>query len=468
MIPIFENEIIDGLSDKIQASKTVAYLSPVSKRVLSDKVPMWLTKAAVTDMDLYQVKSILVTSTWNKNDDVFDRLEVWKARRTPEDKPDNLNHEEHRIVGHMTGNWAVNEDMEIIPDDTKDEDVPDVYHILTSGVIYLRWDDPKMRSDIETLINKIEAGEMFVSMECLLRNFDYALMNEEGKAHVVARTKESSFLTKHLRAYGGTGEYNGYKVGRLLRDITFCGKGYVENPANPQSVIVATADTSFAFSKASKINPFLNDGGVSIQCNHNSMENKMDEKQVKELNDKLAALTASLSEKDVELANVKAANAEAVKVAQDALKASTDELNAAKASLADSEKKAGELAAALATIKANEKKASRLAKLVEAGIAKEEATTKVEKLVSLDDEAFDVVVSLAGAKAPVVVKVEETDEDDKNEKNADASLEKTKSSEIVPVVPVVSEEEANASRLAGLADSVKSLLESRVTKKAKK
>ena len=40
---------------------------------------------------------------------------------------------------------------------------------------------------------------------------------EENK--VIARDENSAFLTKHLRAYGGTGQYDGYTVGRLLRSI---------------------------------------------------------------------------------------------------------------------------------------------------------------------------------------------------------------------------------------------------------
>ena len=45
-------------------------------------------------------------------------------------------------------------------------------------------------------------------------------------------------MSKHLRAYGGTGKYEGYTVGRLLRNISFSGKGLVSKPANPRSVIL--------------------------------------------------------------------------------------------------------------------------------------------------------------------------------------------------------------------------------------
>ena len=52
-------------------------------------------------------------------------------------------------------------------------------------------------------------------------------ITQAALTRIVARNDESAFLTKHLRAYGGTGEYEGYKIGRSLRDISFSGKGLV-------------------------------------------------------------------------------------------------------------------------------------------------------------------------------------------------------------------------------------------------
>ena len=48
---------------------------------------------------------------------------------------------------------------------------------------------------------------MFVSMECIFRGFDYAVQAPDGNKHIVARNEETAFLTRHLRSYGGTGEY---------------------------------------------------------------------------------------------------------------------------------------------------------------------------------------------------------------------------------------------------------------------
>ena len=114
-----------------------------------------------------------------------------------------------------------------------------------ASVLYLKWDNPDFQKRIDDLIAGIARGQWFVSMECLLRNFDYALISPTGERKTIARSNESAWLTKHLRIYGGTGEYYGYKIGRLLRSFTFSGQGIVNNPANPKSIILpATASVA--------------------------------------------------------------------------------------------------------------------------------------------------------------------------------------------------------------------------------
>ena len=89
-------------------------------------------------------------------------------------------------------------------------------------------------------------------MECCFAGFDYAVIDKNGEEKIITRSEQSAFLTKHLRAYGGGGEYEGYKLGRRLRDISFSGKGLVNNPANPKSVILNSGN-SFKQTKAIKI-----------------------------------------------------------------------------------------------------------------------------------------------------------------------------------------------------------------------
>ena len=64
-------------------------------------------KSNPNQFDLYYLTSVLVSSGWNKNDDVFDIRESWAARKTPEDKQFNYMHDETDIIGHITDNMVV-------------------------------------------------------------------------------------------------------------------------------------------------------------------------------------------------------------------------------------------------------------------------------------------------------------------------------------------------------------------------
>jgi hypothetical protein len=64
---------------------------------------------------------------------------------------------------------------------------------------------------MDRVLAEIAKGEWFVSMECLFKGFDYALKGRDGSTRVVARNEQTAFLTKHLRAYGGTGKYGEYR-----------------------------------------------------------------------------------------------------------------------------------------------------------------------------------------------------------------------------------------------------------------
>src|SRR5262249_41187146 len=91
------------------------------------------------------------------------------------------------------------------------------------------------------LLAEIAQGEYSVSMECLFNKFDYILTAPDGTTRIVARNDKTAFLTKHLRCYAGSGYYGDSKVGRVLRNIVFSGKGLVKNPANADSVILSPA-----------------------------------------------------------------------------------------------------------------------------------------------------------------------------------------------------------------------------------
>src|SRR5688572_18028326 len=95
-IPIYKAEKDVGLQDKLLATSALAYAVPIKVGHADDFLPPAMKEhllalaAQLGQVDLFYLDSLLASIGWNLNDDVFDRIEVWKARATPEDKPFNL------------------------------------------------------------------------------------------------------------------------------------------------------------------------------------------------------------------------------------------------------------------------------------------------------------------------------------------------------------------------------------------
>jgi hypothetical protein len=323
---IYHQEKLDGLSEKITGSHTIAYATiatPDHNEVIKHK-PKIL--ASLNDADLYYVQSILVSSSWNKNDDIFDKAEVWQARHTPEDKPTNLEHDENLIIGHIVSNSPIDENGMPIDDNTEASELPDKFHILTGSVIYRAFTSSELKDRSEKLIAEIEDGTKYVSMECYFKGFDYGIINKStGQYKILPRDNSTAYLTKYLRAYGGMGEHQDYKIGRVLRNITFSGKGFVDKPANPDSIIF-TKDTINEL--LDKKNEYLSKSGVILDKSNSNVENTIMtenlEKQISELRAKLdtvkgaealaselkqtnLTLQAAVKEKEEEMKKMKAA-----------------------------------------------------------------------------------------------------------------------------------------------------------------
>lgn len=453
-IPIYKAEAcVAGLAEQIQANRKIIYaaqLQAVKNVAETDRFTAALSEdfmsahADLKDDDLYFTKSILVSSNWNLNDDVFDKYETWAARHTPAHKPTNLGHDEHHIVGHMTDNWVIDDDGKIVADSTAVDDVPDLFHIVNGAVIYTTWKDDALIARTEKLIAEIEAGTKFVSMECLFSNFSYAVISPDGKYYTLPRNESTAFLTKHLRAYGGQGIYDKHKIGRLPRNITFSAKGYVDNPGNPNSVILAK-DSKFNFSKAMSQNPFLPNSGVSLleqdtqQFNtkaeeKSNMSETLYKEQAEKAEKRVAILEAALEElrQQQSKAGVEKLTAQVEQLTKQVADLTTEktELSSAKAeaekSAADANKKADDLAktrdelqAKVAKAEAEVVTANRIAQLVEAGATTEVAAAKVAKFTKLDDEQWAVVAESLVAQFPPKDD-EEKDKEKKEKKDAKA------------------------------------------------
>lgn len=284
-ITVYDRERELGLAEVIVAETKSSLIAELNKEVnfaessqkfyKYDGDKEWEMK--FLDEDLMAVNAVLVSAVWNKNDDVFSQEETWEARNTPVYKSVNIGHKGREgvgtdVVGVIVSAFPVDSDFnQCYSEDGYD--CPDSFKHIIVGV---RVWDKYFPTHSKYIKDGINAGNMFVSMECMFTDFGYAL-REEGSNEVMflERNEITAWLTQHLRRYGGEGKVkvNGkeYLIGRWLIDITFSGMGFVEIPANPDS-FVFTDYLSFAeqesfsenISKNIKNSVFLNKGEILL------------------------------------------------------------------------------------------------------------------------------------------------------------------------------------------------------------
>ena len=448
-IKIYPKEIDDGIGELVESTASVAYCSEAkintaaietAKDVISDPSILEKIMAENKDqIDLHYIESVLVSCGWNKNDDVFLAQSTWAARSTPEDKQFNFMHDENDIIGHITGSYVLTKDGKAVADG---EEMPEDFDIITQAVLYNSWTDEENRERMQKIISEIQEGKWFVSMECLFSGFDYALQGPDGEAKLLARSEDSAFLTKHLRAYGGTGEYEGYKIGRALSNIAFSGKGLVSRPANPRSVILNSKSTA-------QFNVQEMNSNLSIVGDFNMSDTTLLEKQLAEVQADLADAKAENEAIKVKIEEAKdkefASTIEAFETEAGQSKAKIDELNelikSTQARVAELEDQLAtsqtDLAEAIQTVAAMEQKEKtekRKAALIEAGISEEDVEASLTSFDALGDEAFESVVALMKKKAAWPPEKDEDKKGKKGKKDEEVKSEETEAAEVTEEV----------------------------------
>lgn len=463
--------IFGGVKLSVTSEKTAAFINSVNS--LSDKdtsVEFKKSLAAVSSFehpDLMYGSAILCSTNINLNDDAFLPEHTWAARNTPINTPFNDNHEETNIIGHIIAARVLNKKGEIIPDDT--DKVPDFFDIETDFVVY-----KDIYKDLAAEIAKGAVdGTKFVSMEAMLDDFDFGLINASDNMDVIARNEKTSFLTKHLRVYGGTGQYQDKKLVRVLTDFRFSGMGNVDNPANSRS-------------KYTKINNFNNINALDGIINYNSdldigpskdlknakayvyitkgevmtIENLEQAKVVidnltKEVSDlkkvetevTQAKITKLVAENE-EVSNSLSAEKGKVDVAQQKIAELEKSLAEAKTSLDTAKSELKVKADQLDKIASDAKATDRLNQLTSAGITLSDE--KKTKYLSMNDEAFAEILEFAQSlKAkpkdkedepdPKDKKDKKKDDEDKDKKDAKAALDAAKENKEVDLNPAAKE-----------------------------
>lgn len=340
-----------------------------------------LAKAEKFD-DLHPFRSLYVSTGWNLNYDVFHPLETWAARATPKDKRVDLNHVETDIIGHTTSAEVFDDDGNLISDNTPEQDIPESFHIFNNFVLYKYWTDSELQSRIEKIIAEIYQKKWFVSMECIFDDFDYAIIEPNGEQKIVKRNEQTAFLSAHLRSYGGTGVYENRKVGRLMRNMIFVGKGLVLRPGNPKSKIFANLQS---FTKKN----------VYTTISNLNTETQMDElkKENQELRDLVKKLEATIAEKGSQTLQAKVDELTKQLVEANKLvethKVAAAELPALKEQIKKLEQAKAEVEAKFAEVALATQRLDRIAYVIETlGFDKAKAEAHTDKLAKLSKDEF--------------------------------------------------------------------------------
>lgn len=403
-INIYPIEIKDGL-EKAIAKNSISFASAIKKVDIdlsnNNIVQKAIAKANPNQPDLFYRYAILASVGMNANDDVMEKNELIIAKNTPVDKQLNFMHDDEYIIGHMTDAMILDVNGNIV-----EKDYPDFFDIGVGFVLYTALSNEERNKKVAEIISEIDENKWFVSMECRFPSFDYGIIakgDTSGVYKTVARNEESAFLTKHLRAYGGAGEYQDYKIVRILRNLFFSGIGIVDNPANKRSLIFDETNVA----------KYSSQGSIVIRDNKKMEEVDKLKNQLEQANATISKLqSAKAEEVTKEVEALKKAVAEQTEAAEDMKKKMKDSEDKAECEKKNKEACAKELEDAKAELaKANEKikslevekaKAARVQALVKAGLEEAAAVKVYDKWAGLTDEQFADIVTLhsGSAKAP--------------------------------------------------------------------
>jgi hypothetical protein len=272
-----------------------------------------------------------------------------------------------------------------------------------------------------------------------------------------------------LRKYGGTGKLkDGRRIGRLLRNITFSGKGYVDKPANPDSIIFKNT--------ASLTNPGVNnnvEGKINMEKDISTENpNQEDLKMIETLKAELLAKSAEIAKLNEQITNVQKELAEEKKVKDETISKAAEKATELETKVTASAQEVEKLTQELASIKEAELKNKRIAVLLGKGLDEAKANEFVSTLANMDDSQFDFVVANVVVKADEAEakKCKQAEEDAECKKKADeeAEAKKCKESKMTDEEKKQMEDDCQAAQAEKLLEEAKASAQLDLSKAADK
>lgn len=377
--------------------------------------------ASLYDGDIISLPAILITSGCNKNDDYFVAQEMWEKKETAIQKPFNIEHDVRKVIGHFTDVFMLDENHVVLGELSETTKL----HLGVQISVYrqLTPRDLEWKEKVDDLLEKMWVGELFVSSEVIFPTFDYGLLDDSDVlVEVIPRDESTSFLTANLRIFGGAGRYKGYRLCRVLRDITIVGGGLVEKPANPHSVFLTQYSEDGIMPELESLqkqNGELLAQVADLQTQLATIREEMKNKDVEKLENSIASLQDELkvakeiskSEVDEKVAEIEkqSQEIESLSAAQTVIKEKMESLVKEREEL---EAKLAEATKKLEEIEAENIREKRISALTSKQMERAQAEELVAKFANLSDEQFDSICAIIAVGSTEKEEVEEAEAGD--------------------------------------------------------